>query len=82
MALRSQNFITEPLSRLEMNDIVRQVDFINRADVDNSGHNLTWLGPVRGRGRSGLELLENKTGGQVRPGTLAVWSLLASLLYY
>ena len=30
VALRSQNFITEPLSRLEMNDIVRQVDFINR----------------------------------------------------
>ena len=30
VAVRSQNFITEPLSRLEMNDIVRQVDFINR----------------------------------------------------
>ena len=30
VALRSKNFITEPLSRLEMDDIVRQVDFINR----------------------------------------------------
>ena len=30
VAVRSKNFITEPLSRLQMNDIVKQVDFINR----------------------------------------------------
>ena len=30
VAVRSKNFLTEPLSRLRMNDIVKQVDFINR----------------------------------------------------
>ena len=30
VAVRSKNFIREPLTRLEMNDIVRQVDFIKR----------------------------------------------------
>ena len=82
VAVRSKNFIREPLTRLEMNDIVRQVDFINRAD--HSVYNLTWLGAVGGRGRSGLELEEeeNNTGPSLSPGAATLlWALLCSLLY-
>ena len=62
MALRSQNFVTEPLSRLEMRNIVRQVDFIRGGD--SFVYNLSHAGV---RGRSGLEELESKSAVTLPP---------------
>ena len=80
MALRSKNFVTEPLSRLEMRNIVRQVDFINRGD--RFVYNLT---ESRLRGRSGLEEAEGRSSPLISPPTilclfLASLPLLSSLL--
>ena len=84
--LHQQVMRKEIISSSQSGDFVR-VDWESRDSncfhtrADNSVYNLSSVEPVRGRGRSGLELLENKTCQLVSPGTLLVWALLLSLLY-